>query len=55
MYFYKCARRQALVIFFLSKDLFLSVESFFKINYYVNRNSNIITKYHDNNNYFIIK
>ena len=48
-----CARRDALVIIFLSNNLFLSVESFFKINYYINRNSNI-TKYHDNNNYFII-
>ncbi len=52
MYFYMCARRDALVIFFLTNDLFLSVESFFKIKYYINRNSNI-TKYHDNNNYFI--
>ena len=53
MYFYMCARRDALVIFFLTNDLFLSVESFFKINYYINHNSNI-TKYHDNKNYFII-
>ena len=54
MYFYMCARRDALVKFFLTNDLFLSVESFFKkINYYINRNSN---KYHDNkNNYIIIK
>ncbi len=53
MYFYMCARHDVLVIIFLSNYLFLSVESFFKINYYINRNSNI-TKYHDNNNYFII-
>ena len=28
MYFYMCARRDALVIFFLTNDVFLSVESF---------------------------
>jgi hypothetical protein len=50
-----CARRNALVIFFLTNDLFLSVESFLKINYYINCNSNN-NKYHDkNNNYIIIK
>ncbi len=38
---------------FLTNDLFLSVESFFKINYYINRSSNI-NKYHDNNNNYII-
>jgi hypothetical protein len=53
MYFYMCARRDVLVIIFLTNDLFLSVESFLKINYYINRNSNI-TKYHDKNNYYII-
>ena len=48
-----CAHRDAMVIIFFTNDLFLSVESFFKINYYINRNSN---KYHDNkNNYIIIK
>ncbi len=53
MYFYMCARRDALVIFFLTNDLFLSVESFFKINYYINRSGNI-NKYYDNNNYYIV-
>ncbi len=43
-----CARRDALVIIFLPNDLILSVESFLKINYYFNRNSN-----NDNNNYYI--
>jgi hypothetical protein len=28
MYFYMCARRDALVKFFLTNDLFLSIESF---------------------------
>jgi hypothetical protein len=46
-----CALRDALVIFFLTNDLFLSIDAFFKINYYINRYSNI-TKFHDNNNYY---
>jgi hypothetical protein len=36
-------------VFFSTNDLFLFVESFIKINYYVNHNSNN-NKYHDNNN-----
>jgi hypothetical protein len=53
VFLHVCPSRRVGYNFFNQRSI--SVESFFKINYYINHNSNNINYHDNNNNYIIIK